>query len=63
MLFGRKCQKTRVEIAALENKLKILEENLDCIFDFNYLDYKSKINQIYEKKDNSVKIRSQCAWC
>ena len=62
MLFGRKCQKTRVKIAALEDKLKILEENLDCIFDFNYLDYKNKIYQIYEEKANSVKIRSQCAW-
>ena len=49
-------------IVTLENKLKELEQNPDCIFDHNYLDYKSKLDQIYEEKANGVKIRSKCEW-
>ena len=56
-LFKRKSQKTRAE-TALENKLKELEENPDCIFDRNYLEYKK--NAIHEEKTNGVKIRSKC---
>ena len=57
-LFKRKSQKTRAETVALENKLKELEENPDCIFDRNYLEYKK--NAIHEEKTNGVKIRSKC---
>ena len=46
----------------LENKLKELEQNPDCIFDRNYLDYKNKLKQIYEEKAKGVKIRSKCEW-
>ena len=35
-------KKTRAEIVTLENKLKELEQNGDCIFDRGYLDYKKK---------------------
>ena len=42
----------------LENKLKELEQNPDCIFDRSYLEYKNKIEQIYEEKANGVKITS-----
>ena len=61
-LFKRKSQKTRAETVTLENQLKELEEKPDCIFDRNYLDYKSKLEQIYEEKANGDKIRSTCEW-
>ena len=38
----------------LENKLK--EQNPDRIFDRNNLDYRNKLEQIYEEKANAVKI-------
>ena len=41
----------------LENKLK--EQNPDRIFDRNCLDYRNKLEQIYEEKANVVKIRSK----
>ena len=59
-LFKRKSQKTRAETVASENKLKELEENPDCIFDRNYLDYKKNAEQTHEEKTNGVKIRSKC---
>ena len=57
-----KVKKTRAEIVTLENKLKELEQNPDCIFDRKYLDYKNKLEQIQEGKANNVKIRSKCEW-
>ena len=51
-------KKTRAKIVTLENKLKELKQNPEYIFDCNYLEYKNKLKQIYEKKGNSVKIRS-----
>ena len=63
MLFKRKSQKTRAETITINSKLKELEkQNPDCIFDRNYLDYKNKIEQIYEDKANGVLIRSKCEW-
>ena len=44
----------------LENKLK--EQNPDRIFVRNYLDYRNKLELIYEEKVNAVKIRSKCEW-
>ena len=62
-LFKRKSQKkTRAETVTVENKLKELEQNPDCIFDRHYLDCKNKLEQIYEEKANAVKIRSKCEW-
>ena len=57
-----KAKKTRAETVTLENKLNELEQNPDCLFDRNYLDYKNKLEQIYEEKANGVKIRSKCEW-
>ena len=60
ILFSKeKAKKTRAQTVTLENKLKELEQNPDCIFDRNYLDYKNKLKQIYEEKANGVKI-SKC---
>ena len=56
-----KAKKTRAKTVRLENKLKELERNPNCIFDRNYLDYKNKLEQTYEKKSNGVKI-SKCEW-
>ena len=50
-------KKTRTETVTLENKLK--EQNPDRIFDRNCLDYRNKLEQIYEEKANDVKIRSK----
>ena len=61
-LFKRKSQKTRAKTVKLQNKLKELEQHPDCIFDRNYLDYQNKLEQIYEEKANSLKIRSKCEW-
>ena len=57
-----KAKKNRVKTVTLENKLKEIERKLDCIFDPNYLDYKNKVEQIYEENANGVKIRSKCEW-
>ena len=55
-------KKTRANIVTLENKLKELEQNTDCIFDRKYLDHKNKLEQICEEKANGAKIRSKCEW-
>ena len=55
-----KAKKTRAKTVTLENKLKELKQNPDCIFDRNYLDYKNKFEQIYKEQANGVKIRSKC---
>ena len=57
-----KAKKARAETVTSEIKLKELEQNLCCIFDRNYLDYKNKLEQIYEQKANGVKIRSKSEW-
>ena len=54
--FQKKMPKTGAEIVTLENDLKELEQNPECIFDPNYLEYKNKLEQIYEEKANGVKI-------
>ena len=61
--FSKEKAKTiHVKTVTLENKLKELKQNPDCIFDHNYLDYKNKLEQIYEEKANGVKIKSKCEW-
>ena len=55
-------KKTRAETETLENKLKELEQNPDCIFDYNYFDYQNKLEQIYEGKSTGVKIGRKCEW-
>ena len=57
-----KAKRTRAKTFTLENKLKELEQNPDCIFDRNYLSYKNRREEIYEEKANGVKIRSKCEW-
>ena len=58
--FQKKKSKTCADTVTLENKFKKFEQNPDCVFDRNYLDYKNKLEQIYEEKTNGVKIRSKC---
>ena len=55
-------KETRAETVTLENKLKELEQNPDCIFDRNYVDYKNRLDQIYKEKANGVRIRSKRDW-
>ena len=63
MRFSKEiAKKTRTETVTLENKLKELKQNPDCIFDCNYLDYKNKLQQIYEEKGNGVKIICKFEW-
>ena len=50
-----KAKKTRAETVTLKNKLKELEQNPDCIFDRNYIKYKSKLEQICEWYEFGVK--------
>ena len=57
-----KAKKARADTVTLENKLKELEGNPDCILDGDYLDYKNKLEQTYNEKANGVKIRSKCEW-
>ena len=47
----------------LEKELKILEINLTN-FQANhyYLEYKQKLQNIYTKKVNDIRIRSKCNW-
>ena len=55
-------KKITVKTVTLKNKSKELEQNSDSIFDRNYLDYKNKLEQVYEEKANGVKIRSRYEW-
>ena len=57
-----KAKKICAKTVILENKLKELEENPDCIFDCNYLNYENKLKQVYKEKANGVKIGSKCEW-
>ena len=52
-----KARKTRAKTVTLKSKLKELEQNPDFIFDRNYLDYKNKLEQIYEKRLMMLKNR------
>ena len=52
-----KARKTRAKTVILKSKLKELEQNPDFIFDRNYLDYKNKLAQIYEKRLMMLKNR------
>ena len=52
-----KARKTRAKTVTLKSKLKELEQNPDFIFDRNYLDYKNKLAQIYEKRLMMLKNR------
>ena len=60
LLLKRKSQKKKkhAKTVKLENKLKDQQQNPYYIFNRNYLDYKKKLEQIYEEKANGVKIRS-----
>ena len=47
----------------IENKLKILETNLDCeenSFDYNRC--KNDLEKIYDNISEGIKIRSKCKW-
>ena len=58
-----KARKTRAKTVTLKSKLKELEQNPDFIFDRNYLDYKNKHEQIYEKKANDVEKQARKTTC
>ena len=46
----------------LENKLKKLENNANCIGNLEYIDCRNKLDKIYEQKINGIRIRSKCNW-
>ena len=45
-----------------KTKLKGLEQNPDFIFYRNYLEWKSKLESIYEEKAKSVNMKSKSKW-
>ena len=56
--------KENIEKNSLEETLKYMEENTkDFQTNFQYLECQSKLNLIYEKKINGIKVRSKCNWC
>ena len=44
----------------LENKLKKLENNTNCMENLEYIDHRNKLDKIYEQKINGIRIRSKC---
>ena len=57
------CQKENIEKNSLEETLKYMEENTeDFQTNSQYLECQSKLNLIYEKKVNGIKVRSKCNW-
>ena len=56
-------QNTKKEKMFLENKLKKLESNTNCMENLEYIDCRNKLDKIYEQKINGMRIRSKCYWC
>ena len=52
-----KAKKTRAKTVSLENRLKVLGQNLDYICDCNHIDYKKK------KKKTQANIWRKGYWC
>ena len=46
----------------LENKLKKLENNANCMENLEYIDCRNKLDKIYEQKINGIRIRSKYNW-
>ena len=55
-------QNTKKEKMFLENKLKKLENNTNCMENLEYIDCRNKLDKIYEQKINGMRIRSKCDW-
>ena len=56
-------QKENIEKNSLEETLKYMEENTkDFQTNSQYLECQSKLNLIYEKRVNGIKVRSKCNW-
>ena len=55
-------QNTKKEKMFLENKLKKLENNTNCMENLEYIDCRNKLDKIYEQKINGIRIRSKCDW-
>ena len=53
---------TKKEKLFLENKLKKLENNTNCIENSEYIDRRNKLDKTYEEKINGMRIRSKCNW-
>ena len=52
-------QNTKKEKMFLENKLKKLENNTNCMENLEYIDCRNKLDKIYEQKINGIRIRSK----
>ena len=55
-------QNTKKEKMFLENKLKKLENNTNCMENLEYIDCRNKLDKIYEQKINGIIIRSKHDW-
>ena len=55
-------QNTKKEKMFLENKLKKLENNTNCMENLEYIDCRNKLDKIYEQIINGIRIRSKCDW-
>ena len=52
-----KAKKTRAKTVSLENRLKVLGQNLDYICDCNHIDYKKKKNSSKYMKKRILVLR------
>ena len=53
---------TKTETLLLEKTLKLLERSANYLDNSKYVSCKSKVDQFYKKKLNSIRIRSKCDW-
>ena len=52
----------KIESSASETKLNILESKICFREDLEYIQYKEKLDKLYQEKINSAIIRSRCDW-
>ena len=55
-------KKEKLETMFLENKLKVLESNLNYLQNPEYIEHKNNLENIYQKKVNGLRIRSKSEW-
>ena len=55
-------QNMKKEKMFLENKFKKQENNTNYIENLKYIDFRNKLDKIYEQKINGIRIRSKCDW-
>ena len=60
--FSKELAKNINKIDDFETKLRHYEKRENCVDNLHYKVCKQQLDEIYEKKAKSIKIRSKCNW-